>query len=106
MKPRLELSGHPGTADELDGILIPLYILDRATREPVVSASLTRDLIDRGVRCDSDSVAQIMQGQHRNGYLSDAQGHNPGAATGAFRATDLGCDEARRLLEVLVTYCS
>ena len=96
---------NPAQVDELDRILVPLYILERATRGPVVSVNLTRELIDRGVRCDSDTIAQIMRVQQHKGFLAVAKAPESGSADGAFQATDWGSVEAQRLLADLMAFC-
>lgn len=101
----MALSQNPVRVEELDGILIQLYILERATERPVRGVELTRELNDRGVRCNSDSVSQVLRNHHRCGYLAAADGHASDNCVGAFLATDRGSDEARRLLGILMDYC-
>lgn len=98
-------SHNPVSVVELDEILIQLYILECAAQRPVLSVELTRELNDRGVRCNSDSVSQVLRNQHRSGFLAPAYGHASDSSGGAFLATDWGSEEAGRLLGILMDYC-
>src|SRR5258708_33258678 len=74
--------------EDLDLGLIPLYILHRATIEPVFSLGIAEKLTLRGLKLSTGSVSQILRDLERKGYLVSASLPNDRQSYKIYRMTN------------------
>ena len=85
-----------GDREALFGLL-PLYILHRASIEPVFSSAIVEQLRRHGLQLSVRSISQVLAGLRRKGYLAPAsvptESHSQKVISG--HSPRLHCDQAR-----------
>ena len=78
-----------GDREALFGLL-PLYILHRASIEPVFSSTIVEQLRRHGLQLSARSISQVLAGLRRKGYLAPASVPTESHSQKAYRATRRG----------------
>jgi hypothetical protein len=98
-EPMLRIDRRPGSAavGPLDISLIRVYVLLRATSQPISSADVVTGLARRGFDHSSGSVSRIMRGLETKGYLVKSVPPNGHRSPALYAVTARGRPAARGL---------